>query len=1179
MEQTIQIIPTDSAESIFLRIASKLESIPAYIHLENVPIISGRAASRLGQQSIIDFTQIIKNTTLKTVVIDMFTAIRTLSDIKTFSRFLATHISLFPHLSLKDAIIKPWLYYHVNVESIEDDDLALIVLSSVYTISKALKIDEIDINTGNFRQEQKDSISDFSNMIVAIKRRNADILSSYKQVDSVPYTDFELEKTKHAITISSDYTFTLQEIFDAIILSPDFPFAHLCINSENYYKIYKDFIPREEWMESDCGNQIVVKFVDTSVGDKKLVYDDMRAVVVDGKCIILMDISIGKEGERAIVERVLTVFQRTMDDIISEESVSIKGVFYIPHQAINNYIFSHLVMNDINFSSLVIDEVGKPTKAKSGMYIYYRTQEMELSDSTSLIVTSKLMDRFDQSMKDKTPLVFPEDKPYIRIRITAKNEAVIKDIQVNMARMVALYNYNLQSILDLYTKYIPTFVLEKPKEVRKLGAKSSMAGNKRHCTHLPIVISPEDADKYTDTMIFPLPNDPDNKDPGKVYACAISTKEKKKNLRYVGLQLRKETGNYEPCCYQNDQKEKSGSDYNKYVKYIQTGEKMKKNIGKKQQRLITTNKILDYTDVSDLLIHEPVYSLLALTDPTTKHYRSGTHRSKMSAIGCLLEIMRKPNEPKISEDDLLKTKTRIANTPKLLSMCKQALPTKSIEEIRDYILGDIYIDPRIFTDVLEAYFDCRIYTFGESGMIPPSYKKNYLKYKNAAEKDRVVFLIEHLGAESDHATIPQCEFIYGYNDDFKYYFDRSSTTGNLLSGIAKRMTRSYFLNTKISYFSDLPFTPIKQRFDSLGKICAFTFITASGVCIAYTKRPYPPLPIEEIFHDTIVIPKEDDLKKIFSRGSTNTRGLFETDEFLIPTSEKITAVLPTLGKSSVSTLSTFNMYSKLASYITEYFLYAYSWYLEDTRSEIGLASISAFSTKGVKIGGTKYGDISKFFSKNNSIYNNGRVSVPNDDILKSCIYGLRLEVSRNPDKVLTYKNRKNIFSFIDNVTDYRQYPAQTIIFGMEALQKYISDFSVSQEIRYDIGFNGVPPHYYKFEDSIYLSQNILPVQSNVQRATIWQDHSKEAPVDPKEGFGMAVATCENWNRDTVNSKDIVYGGGENVSVYRYTRPTDDFKTEKIELLSGNETPQKILSYKIRGVPKYTALLNLSKLKW
>lgn len=1183
MEQ-IQIIPTDTAESIFLRMAAKLASLPQYLHMTNVPVMPGRAETRLGQQSVVDVPQIIKHATLKTGVVDMFTAIRTLSDVKTFSRFLAANITLFPNLSLKeslkDAIIKPWLYHHIDVANIEEDYLALVVFSAVDTINRALG-KEVDINTVNFAQEQSDALADFSNTIAGIQRRNAEIVASYRQVESVPHTEFELEKTKHAITISTNYTFTLQEIFDSVILSNLFPFAHLYINSENYYKVYKDFIPREEWMASDSqDSQIIVKFLTAPVGEKKLVYEDIRVVISEGKCIVLLDISIGKEGERAIVDNVLRIFQRTASDIITEERVSIKGVFYIPHQTMNNYIFSHLVMNDINFSTLVIDEVGKPTKAKTGMYIYYRTQEMELSEATSLLVTPKLMDRFDQSMKDKSPTLFPEDKPYIRIRITAKNEAVIKDIQTNMARMVALYNYNFQNVLALYTKYIPTFLVEKTREVRKLGAKSSMAGSKRHCTHLPIVISPEDADRYTDTMIFPLPGDPDNKNPGKMYACEISGKEKKSNLKYVGLQLRKETGNYEPCCYQTDQKEKSGSDYNKYVKYIETGEKMKKNVGKKQQRLITTNKILDYTDVSELLIHESVYRLLALTDPGTKHYRSGTYRSKMSMIGCLLEIMRKANEKKISEGDLLAAKTRIANTPALLALCKQSLPTKSIAEIREYILGDIYFDPRIFTDVLEEYFDCRIYTFGEVGMISPEYKKNYLKYKDSADRARAVFLIEHFGSESDHATTPQCEFVYGYNDEFKYYFESASSAGKLLGGIAKRMTRSYFLNTKIEYFKRLSFAPIKQRFDSLGKVCAFAFKTASGVAIAYTKRPYPPLPIAEMVDsDAIVIPGADEVHKIFG-GAQNARGVVETDEFVVPIARRVKAVVPR-HDAGPSILGVFNMYAKLASYIREYFLYAYSWYLADTGSEIGVASISAFSTAGVTINNDaafSYGDISKFFSKNNTMYSGGRVVVPSVEILKSCIYVLRLEVARNPEKVLAYRDRKNIFSFIENVTDYRQYAAQTIIFGADALYKYGAEFSAPQEIRYDIGFSGRHPHYYKFDGEIYLSQNILPIQSNVQRSTIWQEHAKDAAIDPKEGFGMAISTCENWKRDAVNGV-AASAGGAAISVYKYARPTEDFKSERIENMSGESTPQKVFAYKIRGVPKYTALLNLSRLNW
>lgn len=100
-------------------------------------------------------------------------------------------------------------------------------------------------------------------------------------------------------------------------------------------------------------------------------------------------------------------------------------------------------MNNINFSKLVIDEFGKPTKLKSSMYIYYIAKENQITDTTSIVLTSKIMDRFDPTMKDKPPEIFPENESYLRIRLTVKDEDMIHQIQEDMARMIALYNANV----------------------------------------------------------------------------------------------------------------------------------------------------------------------------------------------------------------------------------------------------------------------------------------------------------------------------------------------------------------------------------------------------------------------------------------------------------------------------------------------------------------------------------------------------------------------------------------------------------------------------------------------------------------------------------------------------------------------------------------------------------------
>ena len=1203
--ETIKILPIDTAESIFLRMAVKLNSIPKYLYMENVPILEGRKEDRLGQQSIIDFKKIVKNPTLKTPVIDLFNRIRKDGDTKSFATFIKTVIIHFPNLSLENDIIKPWLYYHVSTDNLDDDSIGLMIFGAVTVINKILGVAS-DIRIFDFKNDKKNSIDGFNNTMTAIVAKNKSNLDAYIEVESVEYTDFELEKFKWGIQISENYMFTLQEIFDLIILSEEFPFSNLYIDGENYYKIYKNTTPYMEWSDLIDSSTIILKFltdkvkkiinVDGSEEGTQQIYDDISVIMSDGKCIVLLEVE--NSNKDIVVEKVLNVFQKQLTPDIYMESVSLRGVFYIPKESINYYIFSHMVMNDINFSKFVIDEARKPTKATPGINVLYLNEDSNPANTVSIVLTSKLKDRFDPNMIDKPANLFPENGPYIRIRVTAKTIDMIYEIQRNIGRIVALYNYKFKSVLELYIKYIPDFKVDVLQPLKNTGKKSTKQSDKRQCKHSPITINQEDAGNYEDTMIFPLPNDPINKGVGRLYACEKVDAENKKDLIFPGLQLRKESGNYNPCCYKQNQKEKSGSDYNKYLKFIETGEKMKKNIGKKQQRLIKTNKILDYTDISDHFIYDTVGQLFEFIknpnpspnpSPNISYFRSGVFRSKMSMIGSLLEVVRKKGEV-ITEDSLLTTKKIIANTPSLLSLCKQALPTKTIGEIRDYILrDDTYVDPRIFTDVLEEYFKCRIYTFNENGMVLPNYKKNYLKYNDYDTRERVVVLIEHFGAESDHATIPQCEFIsFSINEgDLEYSFSKDSVIATFLNGVFNRMTRCYFLNTKVVPVT-LNFYPSGQKFDSFGKVCAFEFTDEnSGRYIAFTKRPFPPLPIDELNMIMCTKPTIETVRKLFkgyhNKSHNKSHNVFETDDFIIPltgTSDETDIVLPQIQESI---LTEFSMYSKLAKYITEYFFYAYSRYISNESLVIGNESIEQFINNGVTIVGDqyKYGDISKSFSEDNSIYSGGIIRLTSAEIGLRCVYLLKLAVARNPGKIIAYKDRQNILSVIDNVNDYKSYPTQVILFGHDTLQRYIMEFFAPQEISYNIGFDGATPHYYKFEDKIYLSQNILPMQNDVKRTSYWREPSNDNVVDPREGFDRAMNVCNNWKKNGVNidTNTNISKDGDDISIYKYSRDTDDFKDDSItQLNDGVNTKQKIFAYKIKGVPKYTALLNLSKIK-
>ena len=135
---------------------------------------------------------------------------------------------------------------------------------------------------------------------------------------------------------------------------------------------------------------------------------------------------------------------------------------------------------------------------------------------------------------------------------------------------------------------------------------------------------------------------------------------------------------------------------------------------------------------------------------------------------------------------LLKIRKSFA-TQEFAVYCKQEMYDYTTDEIINKINNnDEYFDPKLFIRILEIKYNCNIFIFTRNNkgqLILPRHIKGYYKIKN---KNKSVFIYEHMGSDTDRAEYPQCEIIVRKGidetvttDNFDYNSDISKNIYNV----------------------------------------------------------------------------------------------------------------------------------------------------------------------------------------------------------------------------------------------------------------------------------------------------------------------------------------------------------------------------------------------------------------
>jgi hypothetical protein len=1100
-------------------------------------------------------------------------------------------------------IVKIWLVYNMNLKK----DVNIQGKLPLDNIGNILQEKKIYITKSQIHTDWREIGYVKNNLERRIKsnqdntQKITELFKEYTEIDeSAASTEFEIEHIQFVVTMKTKNQSVL-EIFNTIVLNNTVPYA----TTKNFYKILKNFTPPEEWTDSSDDSIILQvaqkKFISTSSDISNFEGTIIKVDPISKHMTMEITVNTSKDNVKRdeFTDRSLSVFKHLNLNILNINESKVIGVFYFPILRLDKYVFSELVMNDPIFSRLIsIDDSDKATKMKAGIYIHF---EHPLTGYITATLTEKKMIKGDPTMKSVDPDFFEPNGPFIRVKISkADNTKSVELFKEILGKLFILYDEKKDDIIQYYKNYIPSFgdVSQPIQEVVKELKHSDVAPDlfvtlyTRNCKpdRMPSIISEEQAIEANaegkNIMKFPrdIPNDkdafkfPKDGEGQNYYIC------NNPGYKYVGLKNNKlknaDIYPYVPCCFKLDQTNKP-----KYMNYYEGKELITEE--KKQHNIIRTDKILKYDQFGTLPPNLENLFTIIFPDPKFEYVRKGVHDNKNTFINVIMEALNEEtkildvNDKKELDNLLTKERNYLADK-KTVPLCRQELYDHTVEEIISMIKDENeYFDPKLYIHLLEDRFDCNIFLFTrkmlEGEMILPRHTQSY--YKNINKK-RCIYVYEHMGSESDHATYPHCELIVKFNTkkskgnvQYSFSYKESRNVRNVYS----RLRKSYALNNLISE-TYLPLNSLikikSQWIDSYGKTRRLNILYENEL-ISLIISPIQPIKVKETKSTEIFLTNKITAMKlietldiqitsqtVINNLTKELSGILGNVSISIPINNTdIIKGIPnkeyglSFPEKNESSLEKYNINKKIARYLVEYTMWIYSTFLNDNGIvDITNDNISQFAKYYYDIKPNyEYGIIEKTFRKDSPILSKGKIIVNNKETIKRLIYVLRLSIQSNLDGIRTYYKQKMIRNYYVDISDFDKYKNQVILFGEESVNKWSLEnnntYSIHDEIQ--IGIN--TPYFFKnnlIDNNVYLAQNTQTINKASDIAVKWV----------RDGYNVGIY-----------AKDI---SPVTFTLYSYLNSSNIKDGIKIIGKPFSEEV-KIIGYKIDNNAEYTVLLPLS----
>lgn len=1172
----------DTKHSIIDRVSVELDTLSKYLYFPN------GFPENLNTDENIEVYDLLKK------------IIKNAKSNKNFVEFIEKYRNKIPkNLDIKKDVLPIWLVYNEKLEQLYKLNKETLSQDYKYLVDNEYfnTTDEMERYYANNRLLIKEMLERDKKIL---KDRVTNLEKQEEQFNTIEgavYTELKTEQLNLELNLELK-DITILEIFNNIILNEAVPYA----SCKGYYKILKDFVPSEEWTESPDDYLLLKMYKKPTVESlnyKEYTNIEIRVEGELGNEKVTVNMKLitqsGYLSQEKFIERFISIFPSNIvyKNVVETEVI---GVFYYPENTIYSYAFADLVLNDTLFSSLlVINESNRASKHKteSGQPQLRLIFNHPSTGRITASVTQQFVNYSDIEMKGQNHEIFEENSPYIRVRVKGQDQKSIDVFKEIFSKLLEIYSEKVDSIIEIYRKYISDFgeiiqtvKKQKKKRLKDLGG-GFVSNYSRTCSleRQPTQIKKNEVQKYLDMgkQVMKFPRDkPESGETypsdgvGQHYYVCLNERYKFPGLQKNKLPENRDEYPYLPCCFSYNKI--NSSNWKNYYEGIET-----KDVSKKQQDLITTNKILKPNQFGDLSKDLEVFFNNLDNNINYKYKRIGVHRTHSSFLNAVMLGLH--DETDILEWDenevmanILQIRESLAKDENV-AVARQCFYDSTTDYIKKLILDfDTYLDPRKYIQLLENFFNCNIFIFNETEMVLPRYLQSLYKYRN---KGNCVFIYEHMGSESDHATYPQCELIIRWytkkSSETQYYFPMKQEISQKINKIFTMLHKSYVLENVIkdTNFS-LPdsVTILGQKIDSYGKTRQL-LIKYNKTNFTLFTSPIPPLRVIEQPNLKIYNANIDDVLSLFEKLNITIKSQKMVDgmtrevitnignvEIIIPLQDGVVLndvpsnnTTITYYDTSESEIQIYNYNKKLARYLTEYSLWLFSKYLQikniDVITDKVLAKFAKKYTQIIK--GYKYGNISKTFSTNSSVIVDNKLVFNSLEMLKRMMYVIKLFSLRNLSKLLEYHTYTVIRNYYVDITDFDKHPREIILYGDDIIDKWIQESKFSYILQTGVATGRRTPYFFKnklIENKVFLAQNVTTIPRAMDIAITWQ----------KRGYNIG-----NYADNTSIHSFYLYSyvNENNITLYKINR-------------SEETLPQKIriIGYKLSGTPFYTVLLEL-----
>jgi len=873
----------------------------------------------------------------------------------------------------------------------------------------------------------------------------------------------------------------------------------------------------------------------------------------------------------------------------SEKQDSINTKLYIKNiPYFNKFIFKDLCLNENDFRAfLTINEFGKASS-------HHKTENL-------LVYFNDLHSKKYPSFRFSLSISPKKNDLIISINDKWKNftTARLDDFKNHIIRLLNLYYEKAPEIEKKYKEFIPSFKITQFSKTQKL---QSLEGNKG-LIWLDIdgysrIVAPQfrpktieenqienwikENQKFYPTAFqnkldeiailkFPKPGtiDPEtnNQIPPKFFVCPDpSTK-----IKFISL---KPTPNGKKFAYTPICKENLENALKLREQYFTGDKKVSKSTGSYSKKLdkplldaITSGKLPEqlHPFLSGGLLRKGTYatpnSLIECMEKAISDQTSVFHLS-ISNPKAYKEEVRKTN---INSHVGEKRNTLISASASLeyIGLCAQNANGNSLEELKQILKSNEFIDPRIFLRYFEFIYKCNIILFDSNGFCFPYFKNGFFESRKIFDKTVLLYYIF-----DENSKNWLCELIYNKESPENFFF---KTDSKFIENILKNYyanIKFFELNSEISvnktdlkYNFILNLNPVSQVCDTFGKTRILILEVGSQKnTICLLTSPMPNFPIK---HSTLTDIRskignasEDTVKSFISHFGFNQTENTVNNAF-IKTGIQIekdgmvfhiinSQLTQNIQQGESSLITEFNKNKKAANCLAFYIQYAFSKFLQKEASgTLTEEIIKNFISQNLKQKPAHfYGELIDEIKGNPSMYNFSENHIyilgeNYEETRKRLINLLISSIKTNFGKIKELHQKTNFPDFFQGLSDFEVRPGTTII-----------------EFEQWINQNG--EFYIKPSKCHKLIKNLPYTQDNV---FFYDDKGNITLAQNNESIYNALDVSLKWNRYNFNpmyKSDSYYDDDELPDIFWSL--DDNGKISEIKE-AGHENNMKIIGYK------------------